>query len=162
MPTILERLEGSDLPPLILTLKGLRYLNPEHGYSDDGPFTLELPYPHVALISADDRRGTRDGSPPYRKFHALSQAPVERTIITSYLVYTCTRKVKVESWNPEKVALLEGIDMEHYDITPDKAPDRLLKRHLERIAGESSLVVDNLRAIAEKTFFDILWNIKSF
>ena len=49
--------------------------------------------------------------------------------------------------------------MEHYDITPDRIPDKLLERHLERIAGERDLVIENLRDIAQQTFFDILWNV---
>ena len=147
--------------PFILSNHELRYLNPEWGYKNDGPFKLEIPDPRVALISGEDGRGTTDGSPNYRKFLAISKTQ-EKRIVTSYFVYLYTGAVKVEAWKPELKNLLKDIEMEHYDITPDRFPDRLLVKHLERIASEKNLVTDNLISIAQQTFFDMLWNVENF
>ena len=159
MSTTLQGINGQNtFPRFVLSNNELCYLNPEWGHKDDGPFTLESPDPRVALISANDGRGTTDGSPCYRKFLAFSKTP-KRRIITSYLAYVYTGPIKVKPWKPELKWLLADVDMEHYDITPDRIPDKLLERHLERIAGERDLVIENLRDIAQQTFFDILWNV---
>ncbi len=150
----------STYPPFIVAGDELRYLNPEWGYLNDGPFTLELPDPRVALISADDNRGTTDGSPNFRKYLAISKTPSSR-IITSYLSYVFTGPVSVGAWKPELKGLLRDIQMEHFDITPDRTPERLLARHSERIANESGLVTEGLREIAQQTFFDMLWNVRN-
>ena len=161
MSTAFQEINGQNtFPAFILSNHELRFLNPEWGYNDDGPFKLELPEPRVALISADDGRGTTDGSPCYRKFLALSKTP-EKRIITSYLAYVYNGSVKVEAWKPALKELLSDIEMEHYDITPDRSADRLLLRHLERIASERNFITDNLTNITQQTFFDMLWNIRS-
>ncbi len=161
MSAILQEINGQNtFPAFLLSNHELRYLNPELGYKNDGPFILELPDSRIALISADDGRGTIDGSPNYRKFLALSKTP-ERRIITAYLAYKYTGPVKVEAWKPELKGLLADVEMEHYDITPDRVPDRLLNRHLERIAHEGALVTEGLIDIAQQTFFDMLWNVES-
>lgn len=159
MTTATYKIDGErTFPSFIVSGEKLKYLNPEWGYENDGPFTLELPDPRVALIGAEDGRGTTDGSPSFMKFLAISQSP-EKRIITAYLVYTFNGPVKVEAWNPEKRGLLEDIDMEHYDITPDRTPDRLLERHYERISHENGIITENLGELAQKTFFDMLWNV---
>src|SRR3989344_6117237 len=158
MSTELNEINGQNtFSGFVLSNHELLCINPEWGYKEDGPFTLELPDQRVVLISANDGRGTTDGSPCYRKFLALSKTP-EKRIITSYLAYTYNGPVKVEPWKPELKGLLADVDMEHHDITPDRTPDKLLRRHLERIASERDLVIENLSGIAQQTFFDMLWN----
>ena len=155
-----NRIDGvKTFPGFALCAHRLHYVNPEWGYADDGPFTLELVTPQVALISGDDGRGTSDGSPCYRKFLAFSKTPDKR-IITAYLAYIYTGPVGVRTWKPELRGLLKDIDMEHYNITPDRVPDRLLAKHRERTNGQV-LVQEGLRELAEKTFFDMLWNVDS-
>ncbi len=160
MSAVLHEINSQNtFPPFILSNHELKYLNPEWDIHD-GPFKLELPEPRIVLISGDDgrSRGNTDGSPNYRKFLAISKTP-EKRIITTYLTYIYTGTVKVESWKPELKDLLNDIQMEHYDITPDRVPDRLLARHLERISHESNLITESLRSIAQQTFFDMLWNV---
>ncbi len=125
----------------------------------DFPVTLDIlkRNPNIALISAVDRRGTTDGSPNYNKFTCYSFTE-EKQIITTYQVYTFTGPVIVRAWKPEKVRLLENIDMEHFDITPNRTPERLIARHLERIPGKST-ISEGLRDMAEKAYFDMLQGV---
>jgi len=161
MLTAYREIDGLTFPAFILSEHKLRYRNLEWDEPQDGPFTLELPNPCVALISADDGRGTTDGSPNYRKFLAISQTQGRR-VITAYLAYTYTGPVEVKAWKPELKDLLADIDMEHFDITPDRVPDRLLERHQERISGKTDLVREGLRDLAQQTFHDMLWNVANF
>ena len=159
--------EKTAVPPFIMVAgeeKGTHELNIIHGESGapwDFPVTLSIlkRNPNVALISATDRRGTTDGSLPYKKLMCYSFGG-ERQIITTYQVYTFTGPVVVKAWRPENRELLRNIDMEHLDITPDRTPERLIERHLKRIAGRN-MVVDGLGEMAEKTYFDMLWNVSS-
>ena len=155
------------IPPFVMARgdkKGtheLRIAHHESGAPWDFPVRLELLERNssVALITATDRRGFTDNSPCY-KYTCYSFDDRQR-IITSYLIYSITGPVIVEAWNEEKKGLLENIDLEHFDINPDNSPERLIARHLERIAGRNT-VTEGLRDSAEKTYFDILYNIKEF
>ncbi len=152
-------------PFVIAKNNGAHELNSSHTEGSipwDYPVTLDIleKNPNVALIKAVDRRGTTDGSPAYNRFMCYS-AIEGKQIITTYQIYTFTGPVIVRAWKPEKIKLLEDIDMEHFDITPDRTPERIIARHLERITGKNTLV-DGLRDMAEKTYFDMLWNINQF
>ena len=137
----------------------LKIAHRESGVPWDFPITLNVleQHPDVALIRAADRRGTTDGSPPYKKFLCYS-FDGSRQLVTAYLIHTFSGPVVVGAWDSEKRGLLENVDMEHIDITPDRVPDRVVARHLERIAGRT-LVRDGLRDMAEKCYFDMLWNV---
>lgn len=163
---IFDKIDGiKTYPGFVMIDHKLRYLNPEWEPKDDGPFTIELPYDNVALIGGDDGRRTKPSCPTnYRKFLAISKIP-DRRVITTYLVYKYNGPVVVEAWDEEKKTLLADINMEHYDLEgdeiPKRDPTRLLKRHLERISNESDLMTFGLKDVAEKTFFQMLWNVKS-
>ena len=151
----------STFPPLIMNSDHeLRFLNPEHGYADDGPFTLELPRPDVALISARDARKYKEGCQPAMKFLAMSMKPGKK-IVTAYLAYRYNGPVEVSAWADDKKGLLSVVDMEHVDIDLAQTPERLLERHYEKIVEEEGLITEGLREEAEKTFFDMLWNVRS-
>ena len=149
-------------PAFILIDHELRFLNPEWGYPNDGPFTLELLErdPRIALISGDDGRGTTNGSPCYRKFLAVSKVGDKR-VVTAYLAYTYDGPVKVEAWNEKKKPLLRDVEMFHVDITPDRVHDRLIERHLRRLTTEGEVAVENLKELAQRTFFEMLWNVRN-
>ena len=155
------------IPPFVMARgdkEGTHELRIAHGESGtpwDFPVRLEVleKNPSVALVTATDRRGFTDNSQCY-KFMCYSFDDRQR-IITSYLVYSITGPVIVKAWDDEKKSLLENVDMEHFDIHLDKSPERLIARHLERIAGRNT-ITECLRDSAEKTYFDILWNISQF
>lgn len=157
----------TQLPPFIISpgkregTHELKVAHLESGIPHDFPISLNLLEGNssVALISARDRRKTTDDSPNYNRFMCYSLGDGKQ-IVTTYQIYTFTGPVAVQAWKPEMRELLENVDMEHFDITPDRTPERLVKRHLERIAGKD-LVLDNLRNRAEKAYFDMLWNISS-
>ena len=126
--------------------------------------SLKIIQPGIALISATDGRGTTDGSPNYKKFLCYSFSEKEnKSIITTYQVYTFNGHVIVHSWdkdNKESEGLLRKIEMYHVDITPDRTPKKVVSKHIERISGKH-LALDSakLKKMAEKTYFDIFYNI---
>jgi hypothetical protein len=160
--------EGRRVPSFMFTIyerdkrkRELKYVNPEWGYPKDR-ISLEIlrDYPDVALFSAVDGRGTNDGSPAYNKFICYS-FDGKSQIMTTYQAYLFNGSVVVEAWDEKKKHLLENIDMFSIDITPDRVPDKVIGKHLERIAGKEC-IAEGLRGMAEKTFFDMLWNIPSY
>ncbi len=139
----------------------LRYVNPKWGYPDDKvSLNVLKDYPEIALITSIDGKGTTDRSPPYKKFICYSFAE-RKQLMTAYQAYLYNGPVVVEAWANDKKHLLENIDMFHVDITPDRVPAKVIKKHLERIAGKECIIED-LRAKAEKAFFDMLWNVRSY
>ncbi|MBR9701406.1 hypothetical protein GOV13_00625 [Candidatus Pacearchaeota archaeon] len=139
----------------------LRAINSEWGYPDDKVSLDIVPaIPEIALIWAVDGRGTTDGSPPFKKFICYSFAE-EKQLMTTYQAYLYNGPVVVEAWDEKKKRLLENVDMEHIDITPDRVPAKVVRKHFERIAGKQC-VVEGLRDKAEKAFFDMLWNVRSY
>lgn len=85
-----------------------------------------------------------------------------KQVITSYLAYTFNGQVIVEPWKDESALkrLFENIDMEHFDITPDRTPRKIISRHLERIAGKKT-VEEDLYKLAEKTYRDMYEHVPS-
>ncbi|MBM3233739.1 hypothetical protein FJZ19_01460 [Candidatus Pacearchaeota archaeon] len=156
------KLDGRPVPPFVLGKRELKITHYESGAPWDYPVSLRiLPRKDIAIVTAVDRRRTTDGGPAYKKFMCYSSA--DRQIVTAYLACSFSGKVKVEAWQPEKKSLLENIDFEHVDITQDVKQDRdnntkLVARHLERIAGRET-ITDGLRELAEKCYFDMLWNV---
>ena len=142
----------------------LAYEKLEWGNPNDFPVTLELVqcHPEIALITTVDGRGTTDGSPPYNKFICYSFSKSENSqILTTYLAYTYTGPVIVKAWDDEKKSLLENISMFHVNITQKRTPEIVIQKHLERIRGEQ-LEIKGLKEMAEKAFFDMLWNVRSY
>jgi len=139
----------------------LRYVNPEWGYPNDKVFlNIVRGIPKIALITTVDGRGTTDGSPPYKKFICYSFTEGKQ-LMTAYQAYLYNGSVVVEAWDEKKKHLLENIDMFHVDITPERVPAKVVRKHLERIAGRQC-VVEGLRDKAEKAFFDMSWNVPSY
>jgi len=160
--------EGTDVPGFAFAIyeknggkRVLERVNSEWGYPEDR-ISLEIlrDYPDVALFSAVDGRGTNDGSPACKKFICYS-FDGKSQIMTTYQAYLFNGSVVVEAGDEKKKHLLENIDMFSIDITPDRVPDKVIGKHLERIAGKEC-IAEGLRGIAEKTFFDMLWNIPSY
>jgi len=121
-------------------------------------------YPEIALITSLDGRIKKDAYPDYkcRKFLYYSFSKGDNTpIITTYQIYLRDGPVLVYPWDDEKKGLLGRIDMYHVNMGGDKTPNKVLVKHLERIMGKQ-LLTDGLRELAEKTYFDILWNVPSF
>lgn len=139
----------------------LRIPHLESGAPDDDPVTLDVlvDNPGVALITAVDGRGTRDGSPAYSKFicHSFSKGENQH-ITTAYLIYLVDGPVWVHAWDDAKKSLLEKIDMLHVNVTPDRTPERVIQKHLERVKGKE-LLTEGLRDLAEKIYFDMIWNV---
>jgi len=133
----------------------------DHAWDTEVGLGMVIGHPEIALIGAVDGRGTTDGSPAYRKFLAYSFTG-ERDLFTAYLAYTFSGKMKVETWDKEKRASLrlDLVDFEHFDITPDRTPNKLIAKHLERIQ-EIKCVREGVAERAEKRFFDMLWNVST-
>ena len=154
------------LPRLMHIAEGnkriLAYENPEWGHPHDYNADLRLIdlHPEIALISMVDGRGTTDWCPFYNKFICYSFCKQENSqILTTYLAYTYTGPVEVRPWDKDKEFLLENISMFHVDITPDRTPEKVIQKHLERISGKS-LEIKEIRKMAEEAFFDMAWNIR--
>ena len=163
------KIDGGKIPSFVVE-KGedsshqLKIPHHESGAPWNGQVTLEVlaAHPNVALITAVDRRGTTDGSPPYKSFLCYSFCKSKsKQIITSYLIYTFSGPVIVKAWDNEKKGLLENINMFHLDITPDRVPNKVIQKHLERI-NKLKCVGQGLKKRAEKTYFDMLWNVPEF
>lgn len=138
----------------------LRIAHHESGTPWDFPVTLDVmsEYPNIVLINAVDRGGL--DNKPASKYLCYSCNDRNR-IITASLFYKFVGPVIVKAWSEEKRGLLENIDFEHFGILSENNPQTLIDRHLERIAGRS-VVTDGIRDSAERTYFDMLWNIREF
>ncbi len=91
-------------PPFLVGGKGENYvLQVPHISSDypfDKPAKLEVldSFPFIAFLSAEDVRGTSDGSPSYMKYIFYSYSLSEnKKIMTSYLTYTFTGPIIVKA-----------------------------------------------------------------
>ncbi len=142
----------------------LNRLSTELVIPNDFQVTLDiLERPDVALISALDRRGTEDDVPPLPRFLCYSFSTRDnKHIFTASLVYPYAGPVLVNALGDAKKGLLENIDMYHIASHPEfPSPGRVVYKHLERIAGKE-LQTEGLRELAEKTYFEMLWNVPSF
>ncbi len=138
------------------------YRNPEWGDPKDPKVTLEVlkSHPEIALISAVHGQAVEE-DPPYMKFMCYFFCLDEdKQIITSYQGYDYTGPVIVEAWKKEKKSLLSNIDMFHVKTGGRKTPYFVISKHLSRI-NRRNCQIEGLKNMANKAFFDMLWNVPS-
>ncbi len=157
----------------------LNRLSTEIVIPNDFQVTLEvLERPDIALISALDSRGTKDDVPPHPRFLCYSFSTRDnKHIFTASLVYSYEGPVLINALDDAKKGLLENIDMYHlapdsfnplaamiiasHPGFPNMSSGMVIYKHLERIAGKE-LQTEGLRELAEKTYFEMLWNVPLF
>lgn len=156
------KIDGRDLPGMIVSNSVLKIYHHEGGFSDDTEVSLDLleDHPEVALFSSVDGVKCNEGSPNFPKYVCFSFED-KKQILTSYFVRTFDGPVTVEAWDEEKKHLLENVDMHHVDVTNSRSPDRVIQEHLKRIHGRNCLR-QGVRDLAETTYFDMLWNVTEF
>ncbi len=164
-----SKLDGkTSFPSFVLMNIGgkreLRRINFEWGlpfYDRSVTLGIIKEQPEIALITALPGEAlVRKG---YTKFLCYSFSEGKHMITTNQ-AYLYEGHLLLHPLDDSKKDLLEKIDIYHvgsHPTTPDKTSERVVAKHLERVMGKG-LQTGGLREMAERAYFDMLWNIPSF